>query len=300
MPRRTNFFQELIALLETQLAPLNAKVTSSRLLKDYKTGEEREVDVVIEATVGSHPLTIGIEVNDRKRPASTTWIEAVAKKHEDLAIHKTIVVSRAGFYRPALAKAKLLNIDTLTIEQVRNSDWKAKIDGLTTVSLDSFLLPHLTEANVLLSQQSSIADIDFADIGAIVVYDATGRTRGTLHEELQKTLSDDKFISAVKQRAFTDGGTIVSGKLAFAPGCYVRGRSGKEHAIVGVEFKARCARQVASVDALKGRYRDAALAFVEGKSFGHRVRVLLTEKAGDQDIAASVDITTREENKRGA
>lgn len=66
MPKRTTNFQDLIELLERQLAPVGAKVIASKLLKDARSGEDREVDIVIETTSGIHPLTIGIEVIEHK------------------------------------------------------------------------------------------------------------------------------------------------------------------------------------------------------------------------------------------
>jgi hypothetical protein len=79
MPQRSNRFQRLIELLERQLAPVGANVFGSRLLRDYRSGEDREVDIIIETTSGIHPIRIGIEVIDHKRPASSTWIESIAK-----------------------------------------------------------------------------------------------------------------------------------------------------------------------------------------------------------------------------
>ena len=62
MPKRSNAFQELVALLERQLAPSGAIVYESKMLKDTRTGEDREVDIVIDTEAGVHPLRIGISV----------------------------------------------------------------------------------------------------------------------------------------------------------------------------------------------------------------------------------------------
>lgn len=154
MPRRSNKFQDLIELLERQLAPIGAKVSASQLLKDARTGDDREVDIVIETTSGIHPLRIGIEVIDRKRPADGPWMEGIAKKHEDLPIDKSIAVSRSGFYRPALIKAEAYKIDALTVNEVTELDWKAKIDSIPSVRLESFLLPYLTNATIIFGEAS--------------------------------------------------------------------------------------------------------------------------------------------------
>ena len=97
MPKRTNDFQSLIALIERQLAPEGAQVTESKLLKDILTGEEREVDTVIETKVSGHTITIGIECRDRDRRADVEWIDQLLGKYQNLPVHKIIAVSRSGF-----------------------------------------------------------------------------------------------------------------------------------------------------------------------------------------------------------
>ncbi|MFL6052419.1 MAG: hypothetical protein ACJ72W_05800, partial [Actinoallomurus sp.] len=64
----------MVFFVKTHLAP-DACVTESAMLIDRRTGEEREVDVLIEADVAGHTLRIGIECSDRKRPADVTWVE---------------------------------------------------------------------------------------------------------------------------------------------------------------------------------------------------------------------------------
>jgi hypothetical protein len=133
MPKRTDEFQDLIHLLERQLAPAGATVHASRLLQDAASGERREVDIVIEHSTGIHPVRIGIEVIAHKRPASSTWIESIAAKHRDLPIDKTIAVSKSGYYKPALKKAEARKIDALTLEQATDLDWPSKLDALASV-----------------------------------------------------------------------------------------------------------------------------------------------------------------------
>ncbi|MDQ3766350.1 MAG: hypothetical protein M3346_03290 [Actinomycetota bacterium] len=113
MPVRSNIFQRLVAEIHCDLGP-GWRVSESRLLNDSVTGEQREVDVVAEAVVGGYPLLIGIEVRDRSRPADVTWVEGLAKKHEHLPTDKLVLWSPSGFSESALAKAKALNIETVT------------------------------------------------------------------------------------------------------------------------------------------------------------------------------------------
>ena len=48
LPQRTNEFQQLVHFIEERLAGSGATVTESKLLADSVTGEQREVDIVIE------------------------------------------------------------------------------------------------------------------------------------------------------------------------------------------------------------------------------------------------------------
>ena len=78
MPKRTNPFQHLIALLESSIHSKNISVAESVELKDKITGQLREVDIVIELSDSSHPLIIGVECRgggENPRPASIEWIE---------------------------------------------------------------------------------------------------------------------------------------------------------------------------------------------------------------------------------
>lgn len=122
MPRRTNQFQRLIALLNATLAG-QSKVTESAMLRDKVTGEEREVDILIQSKAANYEVSIGIEVVAHSRPAGTPWVEKMRGKHENLPIDKLILVSESGFAGPAIKKARFHGIETLTVEQAFTTDW---------------------------------------------------------------------------------------------------------------------------------------------------------------------------------
>lgn len=110
MPKRTNLFQQVVAILQEHAAP-GAEVTESALLTNRVTGVEREVDVVIATTVAGYEILVGVEGTATGRKASTPWVESMLGKHEDLPTAKLVLVSEAGFYEPArkaaLAKGAL-------------------------------------------------------------------------------------------------------------------------------------------------------------------------------------------------
>lgn len=122
MPKRTNFFQKLIYQLHKQLAG-NAVVTESKMLIDKETGSQVEVDIVIESNVGLVPITIGIECTSKSRPATLEWYRQLVKKHADLPISKTVLVSESGFTKDVYTKAKINNVELLTLEEAMDTRW---------------------------------------------------------------------------------------------------------------------------------------------------------------------------------
>jgi hypothetical protein len=127
MPARTNQFQKLIFEIERQLAPLGAVVKESAMLPERLTGELREVDILVSIDEGHHRVQIGIECQDRSRPATKQWVEAIAKKHEDLGINKTVLISSSGFYSAARRRAESLFIGVLDIKGINKADWPAEV-----------------------------------------------------------------------------------------------------------------------------------------------------------------------------
>jgi hypothetical protein len=127
MPRRTNDFQRLLFQIEKQLAPLGAVVEESAMLPERGTGDLREVDILISLDEGQHRVRIGIECQDKSRPATKQWVEAIAKKHEELGINKTVLISSSGFYAAAQRKAESLFITVLDFTSVDKADWPTEV-----------------------------------------------------------------------------------------------------------------------------------------------------------------------------
>jgi len=284
MPKRSTNFQDLIELLERQLAPAGAKVTASRLLKDARSGEDREVDIVIETTSGIHPFTIGIEVTEQKRPASSTWIEGIAGKHEDLAIDKSIAVSRSGFYRPALKKASAKKIDALTLKEASELDWQAKIDRMPSVKIVSFLLPYLANATVLFTDETSISQFSGANLETLELYRPSGEPRGSLRAVLDCLIGDDGLVQKLKENAYTDSETIAECELRLDKGSYVIGPNDAKHEVHSIKFSAKCRKEEMDADLVKGRYRETAVVMASGLTFGRAVQMAFSEqKDGVED-----------------
>ncbi|MEM9033342.1 MAG: hypothetical protein AAGD18_02020 [Actinomycetota bacterium] len=104
MPARSNKQQAVVYYVKEHLASAGAIVTESKLLLDGDSGKAREVDVVVEYTVGDDPITISIEVIAWARRASVTWVEAMLSKHARMPTNRLVLVSWSGFSPAALEK----------------------------------------------------------------------------------------------------------------------------------------------------------------------------------------------------
>lgn len=122
MPKRSNEFQKLIALINGCLRG-TGRVQESALLIDKTNGQEREVDILISSKIAEYPVNISVEVTARTRKADSTWVEEMHAKHMHLPTDKLVLVSRSGFYDPAVEKAKFLGIETITFEEAMETDW---------------------------------------------------------------------------------------------------------------------------------------------------------------------------------
>jgi hypothetical protein len=122
MPKRSNKFQKLVTAIHACIAN-DVHVEESAFLVDKETGKKREVDILLQSRFGDYPIFMSVEVIDRSRRAGSGWVEEMAGKHQALATHKLVLVSRSGFTKPALAKAKARKIEALTIKEAWATDW---------------------------------------------------------------------------------------------------------------------------------------------------------------------------------
>ena len=108
------------------------------MLPDKDTGSLVEVDIVIEETVGGHPILVGVECTAEKRKATIEWYREVRGKHAGLPIDKTVLVSKSGFTREVHKMARKDNVTLMTPEQAQAFSWQtlfAKLEGGTVADV---------------------------------------------------------------------------------------------------------------------------------------------------------------------
>jgi hypothetical protein len=121
VPKRTNLFQEVVEIIHRHMAE-DATVEASAMLTDGRSGQEREVDVVIRSRSAGYEVVVSVEAAGRSRKASIEWVEQQLRKHRDLPTNKLVLVSEKGFYKPARELAESEGAVPLAPEDLTGGD----------------------------------------------------------------------------------------------------------------------------------------------------------------------------------
>jgi hypothetical protein len=123
MPQRTNDYQKLVELIHSLFAPQNAKVTASAMVMSA-SGQEREVDVLVEYETELYPVRIAVEAKDLSRAIETTTLEQYIGKYNSqggVTVDKVIIVAKS-FARTASDRARSLGFELHTLKSLASSE----------------------------------------------------------------------------------------------------------------------------------------------------------------------------------
>jgi Restriction endonuclease len=277
MPRRTNDFQRLITLIEARLAP-DAVVRESVLLRDTKTGQEREVDVLMETTSGIHAIRIAVECRDHARPATAEWIDQLQGKYRDLEVDKVIAVARAGFTAGARKKAEALGIGTLTLEEADTIDWPreiAQIDEIEGVEVDVAIEAvdfTIDDADAIENDPPLAAD-------KILVFNDADEPVGSIADLSARALLQQWDVSERIAQAL---GETVRYQLSLRPErLFLKSASGQSQRLHGADvLVAFQSRRVVNAPAHRATYGQAQVVHGAVELEGEQVQVALVVKPG--------------------
>ncbi len=277
MPKRTNAFQSLIRWIETQLAPVGARVTESEELIDLATGERREVDVLVRAVVGQHKIALAIECRDYQRRADVTWIDNLIGKYKNLPVSSVIAVSRSGFTKNALKKAEMNNIKTLTLELARVTRWIHLLNN-PDLPVIVFSAPLVATINYLQVDGSGKFIGDF--FGA-TVFSREGNSLGTSLQLACEALMSDDFIERAKKkiRRVRDRVSLFH-LMQFDKGTYFIDDKGTRHEFAAFKIHAKVYTKITNIQFEAFKYGDVELLRGEGIAFDRNAQFVLINEAG--------------------
>jgi len=265
MPKRSNWFQKLIYLIQLQFSE-GSTVTESKLLTDHQTGSQVEVDIVIDAVADGIPLVISVECTARARPATVEWVREMWAKHQFLPTDKLVLVSRSGFTLEAEEKAKALGADAITLEEAKEFDWAETIKGLkdrTALTFARFdMKPHkwtLRFSQQTLPEGFTANQPDIEVDSAII--DPSGETQGTIKQHFVAMVQDRSVGERIMRRWIRQRKDEFTLTWKVAEGTTIEDRNGNRFLIDALVIEGKCFVKSTPIGFKRATYRDAQVMY---------------------------------------
>jgi hypothetical protein len=219
MPKRTNDFQDLVALIERVLAPRGAKITESALVLGANE-EEREIDVLIESPLGPYSMKVAVEAKDEKRKMDIVRFESIVGKYSKtsgIKVNQVVVVSRVGFSGNVVDRATAENIQLLTLTEALNTDWEKKYPQQMIFAIE----PHIAQFEF----NPALNGLDPGRLAreATLVCTCCGKSRGTPWQLAFKILANQDVRHDIRVAASKAQAMVCSRpKWSFGPKIVLR------------------------------------------------------------------------------
>ncbi|MCD4716228.1 MAG: restriction endonuclease [Desulfobacterales bacterium] len=117
-------FERLIARIQKSVHD-RAEIGVNEKLKDVDTDKLRQIDITIRLSDGPTHFFGIVEVRDRSRPIGVRYVEEIFGKQRSVKADAAFLVSKSGFTKTAITKAKQLAIRTLSYEEAQEADWSS-------------------------------------------------------------------------------------------------------------------------------------------------------------------------------
>lgn len=116
----------LIAAIQRKLAP-GANVTHNAKLFGRQSETQRQVDVLVEQSIGPYSIRIVIECKDYASPVDVKGVEEFHGLMVDVGANKGALVCPAGFTKSSKKRAKKLDIDLFSPADTDPHKWQVSL-----------------------------------------------------------------------------------------------------------------------------------------------------------------------------
>ena len=116
----------LVAAIQRQLAP-DAKVTHNAKLPGLLSETTRQIDVLVEQSIGQYSMRIALDCKDYRTPVDVKGVEEFHGLVQDVGVHKGALVCPAGFTKSAKKRAKKLQIDLYSPADTDPHKWQVSL-----------------------------------------------------------------------------------------------------------------------------------------------------------------------------
>jgi hypothetical protein len=300
MPKRSNEFQSLIFHIESLLVGSDWTVTESMLVKDLEDGDDVEIDVAIQGSVGGHSFLIALECRDHSRKQGKEWVRELIGKYKSLPVDKVIAVSRGGFTASVETLARNNRITLLSPRQIDTLEWHSMFKDLQTMAVTVFELLYLRASVILSQERLNSKRVRQFDVSSATLVSSDGRTFGTV-SALADILMKHKPVEAMLRKTANSGSDAGPGadiRCSVGPngvsldsakiresrldrsvtikgvlpiGSWVRTADGTEYPVLGVELRTKMRQIEADIPLSTASYQDAAVAYGTGMFSGWKL-----------------------------
>ena len=284
MPSRSTLIQRVVFQIQRQLAA-NARVEEAAFLIDRVTGVTREVDVVVRHQVADHEVVVAVECRDHRRKATVEWVEQMAMKHSALPTSKLVLVSRSGFSRQAMEKARSLGVDAYSFDQTAKGDWRRLLGENAGSPLAIWAL-RIRGCWLVLAGSEDTAHPAHPNTA---IFNADGSVEGQLRQMVYATVEGaPDFTQAALEFAAKRKEPEFLANLGREPAIFVTTEHGlREVALVRVLLEAT--ELPGHFQLHEARFRGNPVAYGEGESPAGKLTIsLLQPRDGTATGAASV------------
>ncbi|WP_227734818.1 restriction endonuclease [Yersinia proxima] len=118
--------EQLVAMIQRQLSP-DAVVQHNVMLDGIQSETKRQVDVLVEQSIGQYKMRIVIDCKDYTKPVDVKGVEEFHGLVQDVCAHQGVLVCPAGFTKTALRRAQKLQIALYRPVSTGNHKWRAEV-----------------------------------------------------------------------------------------------------------------------------------------------------------------------------
>jgi len=215
VPRRSNFFQRVIAVVHAHMSE-GAIVEESAMLPDRESGTLREVDVVIKVSK-PYETVVSIEAtsttqsqSSKRRRANVEWVERMLGKHASLPTNLLVLVSETGFTQEAMRKATARGALALTPEDLDETDLSdealRRFSAMTTLRQTHFR-PTRIRARLKVVTRAGNIEVINTSRGSATVFLDTGQALSSLDALAQARFANDwdDLVDSLNLGSLADG-----------------------------------------------------------------------------------------------
>jgi hypothetical protein len=294
------YLEELVAWIQQSVHEKALVIPNEKVL-DIHTKKKRQIDISIRLSDGPTQLFVMVEVRDHKKPIDVRYIEEVYSKKQSVNANAASIVSRSGFTKTALEKAKHLGIQTLTYKEALKSDWSGwiKCDNLSVITreYDNVLITMEKEnSNEILNIAPEILLQSQNNIKSKVLLDNDGKSIVSFLDLAWSILnpSIEKLCEGLKPNGEKVRRSVMFNGI-LEPQLYVLGDDGVTHNITKVlveaDFYIKEQQYPFHISRFRNTEADESIAEVATANIemgGEKIRVdLLVPYAGDYIPAGS-------------